>query len=1383
VRKVVGILLLVFALFFNGQAEAQVISFDELSPADIPILGTVVCADGTGFRFFSNHFHLIGGTVQQDFTSNGTSHLGYESGRGFPITLERVGGGTFSLLSLDAGEFYYPATDRPDAEMLTITGFQQGGGTVSHTVNLDGLRDGPGGVDDFEHFVLPGTFVNLTSVVFTGLRPGNLDGGIAIDNIAYQLAAPEVLAACVATPLAPSTPTVSITSPLAGNVVGTVSIQANATDNIGVASVQFKVDGVNLGAADVTAPYSVSWDSTTVLDGPHTITAEATDTDNNLGTASVVVTVQNQPVNNTNPHYLELDGVDDFLQVADAPALSFGNGLADTPLTFEAWMRPDAMVRHQVVGKWASNNQEYQLHLSSGAIRLDLRDNSAGATVSAFASNQLGLIGSWHHLAVTYDGRGGATAANGITIYVDGVALPLARMNHAAYVAMENLSAPLLIGREGPAWKQFDGGLDEIRFWNVARTPTQIQTFMTTELTGVEAGLVAYWKFNEGSGTTVTDDGPASYAATLMNGPAWVAGGPMGEAVPDTTPPDITNIVIGNLTASGATISFTTSEVSTGWVSFSATAACPCIDVYSAGTGTTHVVTLTGLAPDTIYQVVVKATDAATNLAEASAQTFRTLLPPPDLTPPTAVMVRPLGGTVSGTVVVEATASDNVGVTSVQFKLDGAFLGAADTTAPYSVSWDTTTTADGPHTITAEASDAAGNLGAVSVAVTVSQTPVPSNPHYLELDGVDDYLQVADAPELSFGNGVTDTPLTFEAWLRPDAMARHQVLGKWASSGQEYQLHLSSNAIRLDMRDNSAGATVSAFAVNQSGLIGSWHHLAVTYDGRGGATAANGITIYVDGVALPLSRMNHAAYVAMENLAAPLLIGREGPAWKQLDGGLDEVRLWNVARTQPQIVGSMTTELSGIEAGLVAYWKFNEGTGTTVADDGPASHVATLIGATWVAGGPMGEAVVDTTPPAITNVTTSNLTASGVTISFTTSEVTTGWVSYSATAACPCVDVYSAGTGTAHAITLAGLAADTVYQFVARATDAATNLGEGSAMTFRTLLPPPDLTPPAVAMVRPLGGTVSGNVVVEATASDNLGVTSVQFKLDGVFLGAADTTAPYSVSWDTTTAADGVHTITAEARDAAGNLGIASVVVTVSQTPVVSTPHYLELDGADDYLQVADAPSLSFGNGVADTPLTFEAWLRPDAMVRHQVLGKWASGNYEYQLHLSSGAIRLDLRDNSSGATTSAFTASSQAGLVGAWHHLAVTYDGRGGATAANGITIYVDGVSLTLARMNSAAYVAMESLAAPLVIGREGPAWKQFDGGLDELRMWNVARTQSEIQASMATQLLGFEPGLVAYWKFNAGTGATADDDGPANHTATLISGPVWLAGGAPIP
>src|SRR5262249_37146435 len=97
----------------------------------------------------------------------------------------------------------------------------------------------------------------------------------------------------------------------------------------------------------------------------------------------------------------------------------------------------------------------------------------------------------------------------------------------------------------------------------------------------------------------------------------------------------------------------------------------------------------------------------------------------------------------------------------------------------------------------------------------------------------------------------------------------------------------------------------------------------------------------------------------------------------------------------------------------------------------------------------------------------------------------------------------------------------------------------------------PDTTPPTVAITTPANGaTVSGSAVtVSANASDNVGVVGVQFKLDGNNLGSEDTSAPYSISWNSTTTPNGSHSLTAVARDAAGNSTTsAAITVTVSNT-------------------------------------------------------------------------------------------------------------------------------------------------------------------------------------------------------------------------------------------
>ncbi len=136
--------------------------------------------------------------------------------------------------------------------------------------------------------------------------------------------------------------------------------------------------------------------------------------------------------------------------------------------------------------------------------------------------------------------------------------------------------------------------------------------------------------------------------------------------------------------------------------------------------------------------------------------------------------------------------------------------------------------------------------------------------------------------------------------------------------------------------------------------------------------------------------------------------------------------------------------------------------------------------------------------------------------------------------------------------------------------------------------PNPDTTPPTVSITSPSSGaTVSGTITVTANASDNVGVAGVQFKLDGANLGAEDTTAPYSIPWDTTTASNGSHTLTAIARDTSGNQATSNpVTVTVSNAPPPPTAvqRYEETD-----------PSVSFSSGWIQDSGWF-AWSGGNAM-------------------------------------------------------------------------------------------------------------------------------------------------------------------------------------------
>jgi len=118
------------------------------------------------------------------------------------------------------------------------------------------------------------------------------------------------------------------------------------------------------------------------------------------------------------------------------------------------------------------------------------------------------------------------------------------------------------------------------------------------------------------------------------------------------------------------------------------------------------------------------------------------------------------------------------------------------------------------------------------------------------------------------------------------------------------------------------------------------------------------------------------------------------------------------------------------------------------------------------------------------------------------------------------------------------------YTLLARAYDAAGNVGQ-SAITTVTVVN--DVTPPTVALTSPVNNAiVSGTVTINSSASDNVGVSKVEFYANGVFLYASNV-SPYSYSWNTTGVANGNYTITSKAYDNAGNSQLSSpVAVTVN---------------------------------------------------------------------------------------------------------------------------------------------------------------------------------------------------------------------------------------------
>src|SRR5256886_1195121 len=194
-------------------------------------------------------------------------------------------------------------------------------------------------------------------------------------------------------------------------------------------------------------------------------------------------------------------------------------------------------------------------------------------------------------------------------------------------------------------------------------------------------------------------------------------------APPDTTPPSVPTGLRATAVSS--------SQINLSWAASSDNVGVSGYRVFRDGAqiATTSATSFTnqGLSPSTTYTYAVAAFDAAGNLSARSSPANATTSAAPDTTPPTVSIISPVNGqTVQGTLTVSANASDNVGVVGVQFFVDGAPLGAEDTSAPYSVSVGTSTSDNGSHTLTAVARDAAGNSKtSAPVTVTIANGPPP----------------------------------------------------------------------------------------------------------------------------------------------------------------------------------------------------------------------------------------------------------------------------------------------------------------------------------------------------------------------------------------------------------------------------------------------------------------------------------------------------------------------------------------------------------------------------------------------------------------------------------------------------------------------------------
>lgn len=198
---------------------------------------------------------------------------------------------------------------------------------------------------------------------------------------------------------------------------------------------------------------------------------------------------------------------------------------------------------------------------------------------------------------------------------------------------------------------------------------------------------------------------------------------------------------------------------------------------------------------------------------------------------------------------------------------------------------------------------------------------IPGHNNAVLFDGIDDYIEI---PEIAAIRTLENEPLTLEFWLfvpsRPDNWQK--VLSKWGARGGD------DDEFVVCFRHNGT------FGVANTGRTGLdsmttlptnvWCHVCCVWD-----SADHNYSLYLNGERVPQSLKGGAG---LRLTGEPIRIGTDGHRNQFFRGIIDEVRIWNLARSRGQIMRDMHIKLKGDEPGLKGYWDFDEGRGQVVHD-------------------------------------------------------------------------------------------------------------------------------------------------------------------------------------------------------------------------------------------------------------------------------------------------------------------------------------------------------------------------------------------------------------------------------------------------------------------
>ncbi len=549
---------------------------------------------------------------------------------------------------------------------------------------------------------------------------------------------------------------------------------------------------------------------------------------------------------------------------------------------------------------------------------------------------------------------------------------------------------------------------------------------------------------------------------------------------------------------------------------------------------------------------------------------------------------------------------------------------------------------------------------------------ISTQSNVLNFDGINDYVNLNIlAPTMA-----NSSNFSIEFWMKADLNNQTSsirtslfAINPQTNSSNGLLIILggaNSQEGKLMIYDEGTSGTNADFT--STTIIGNneCHHIAYTRNGNTG-------TIYIDGNIAGSHSTNFTLSTSDLYSLGQEWDGLTGtPSTSQFyNGDMDEIRIWNTARTSSEIQANMNTELTGNEFGLVAYYDCNQGVA-----NGNNTLETNLTNTSQISG---------------LNGAFNNLSLNGTTSNFVTKNCS------------PCDTILTQISKV--------VCEEYIWnQITYTQTGVYTNIltSENGCDSIVTL-----------------------NLTVDHSTSTIQTVTTTGSYtwIDGITYISSNNTAIYTYM-----------------NFKNGCKHIIKLNLTIKNENI------LNFDGKDDYINLKPiAPLLANAE-----KFTVEFWMKADlnnqtSSIRTSLFAINPQTNSSNGLLIILGGAnsqegKLMIYDEGTSGTNADFTSTT---IIGnnECHHIAYTRNGNTG-------TIYIDG---NIAGSHSTNFTLSTSDLYSLGQEWDGltgtPSTSQFyNGDMDEIRIWNTARTSSEIQANMNTELTGNEPGLIAYYDCNQG-------------------------------